>query len=103
MSIFAPVKRTISLKLKFFEEDYQALCEMQRTFSQSCSRISQLSEERNRVKLHHQAYYRIRKEIPQIGSQMICNAIAKVSACRKALKKGKELVFKETGSVHYDK
>nr|NGX38464.1 hypothetical protein [Chlamydiota bacterium] len=51
MSIFAPVKRTISLKLKFSEEDYQVLCEMQRTFSQSCSRVSQLSEERNRVKL----------------------------------------------------
>ncbi|NGX38076.1 MAG: hypothetical protein K1000chlam2_01247, partial [Chlamydiae bacterium] len=29
MSIFAPVKRTISLKLKFSEEDYQVLCEMQ--------------------------------------------------------------------------
>ncbi|NGX38373.1 MAG: hypothetical protein K1000chlam2_01546, partial [Chlamydiae bacterium] len=61
MSIFAPVKRTISLKLKFSEEGYQVLCEMQRTFSQSCSRVSQMSEESNRVKLHHQAYYRIRK------------------------------------------
>ena len=34
---------------------------------------------------------------------MICNAIAKVSASRKALRKDKTLKFKETTSVHFDK
>ena len=97
------MRRTISLKLNNIEEGYQVLYEMQTTFAKACQFVAQNSEEKNRIRLHHDVYRSARKAIPQIGSQMICNAIAKVSACRKALRKAKSLEFKQTSSVHYDK
>ena len=97
------MQRTIALKLNITEEEYQILSEMQTTFAETCQFVSQNSEEKNRIRLHHEVYRSAREAIPQIGSQMICNAIAKVSAYRKALKKSKTLEFKSTTSVHYDK
>ena len=97
------MKRTIALKLDITEQEYQTLSEMQTTFAKACNFVSQHSQEKNRIRLHHDTYRPARETIPQIGSQMICNAIAKVSASRKALRKGKTSEFKHTTSVHYDK
>ena len=98
------MKRTIALKIILSDEERQMLFEMQSTFAKACNRVSEISNEHNRVKLHHLVYHKIRKEIPEIGSQMVCNAVAKVSASRKALKdKQKQLEFRKTTSVHYDK
>jgi len=62
-----------------------------------------LNRERNRVRLHHLSYRSLRQELPELGSQMCCNAVAKVSAGLKAQKDPKKLVFKKTSSIHFDK
>lgn len=45
----------------------------------------------NRVALHHLAYYDLRKQFPEIGSQMVCNAIYSVCRSYRQLLAYKEL------------
>ena len=67
-------------------EQHQRLVELQRTFAAVCNALAPLVQSTriwNRVALHHLAYRRLRQEFPEIGSQMVCNAIYSVSrACR---------------------
>jgi putative transposase len=100
------MKRTISLNLELSLEQMQASDELQQVFSQACNivaDIAQESQEYNRVRLHHLVYRTLREKYPELGSQMACNAIAKVAHAYKALKHKKEIRFKETASVHFDK
>ena len=105
------MKRTISLKLILTEEQSIVLFETQKTFSDACNRIIPFAVENrcwNRVALHHLSYYSLRKCLPSLGSQMICNAIKKVCSSYKVLKIKKSqdvpaLKFNQNGSVHYDK
>jgi putative transposase len=105
------MKRTISLKLTLSQEQSDDLIETQLAFSNACKQtIPFVIENRcwNRVALHHLCYYKIRENIPSLGSQMVCNAFQKVCSSYKVLKIKKSqdvpsITFKDTASVHYDK
>ena len=84
---------------------------MQKAFSDACDKIVPFVVKNrcwNQVDLHHLCYYDVRKSVPVLGSQMLCNAIKKVCSSYKALKIKKPqnvptIFFKESTSVHYDK
>lgn len=100
------MKRTIAIKLSLSESQLQAFEELQEKFSAACNYVGQIAfekKERNRVKLHHLAYYLVREKFPELGAQMSCNAIAKVSQALRVLKKPKEILFRKGCSVHFDK
>lgn len=100
------MKRTIAIKLGISVESKGALLELEKLFSQSCNFVAEIAEqegESNRIRLHHLCYHKLRAKFPELGSQMSCNAIAKVAHALKALKKKKKLVFKENCSIHFDK
>jgi putative transposase len=105
------MKRTISLKLILTQEQSKFLVETQQAFANACNTIVPVAIESrcwNRVALHHLCYYSVREDFPDLGSQMICNAIKKVCSSYKVLKiKRSEdvptIAFKHSGSVHYDK
>jgi hypothetical protein len=55
---------------------------LQTAFAQVCNALVPLVQQTrcwNRVTLHHLAYKSLREQFPQIGSQMVCNAIYSVS------------------------
>src|SRR5690606_10532082 len=88
------------------ENEVQALALLQDRFTLACNRVAEVAlaeKESNRVRLHHLCYYPLRKEFPELGAQMCCNAIAKVSQALKVLKKPKPVLFKNGCSVHFDK
>jgi hypothetical protein len=67
--------------------DQQArLVALQSTFAEVCNAITPLvSRTRvwHRVALHHMVYKDLRQRFPQVGSQLVCNAVYAVSrACR---------------------
>ncbi len=105
------MKRTIALKLNLSKEQSNALLETQIAFSQACNEAVPFAIENrcwNRVALHHLCYHKVRGSLPDLGSQMVCNAIKKVCSSYKVLKIKKSqdvpvITFKETGSIHYDK
>lgn len=63
--------------------DQQArLQALQRAFAQVCNALAPLVQTSrcwNRVALHHLAYRQLRERFPEVGSQMVCNAIYSVS------------------------
>jgi len=100
------VKRTIAIKLTISELQKEALFALEGLFVQACNRVSAVAfaeKERNRVRLHHLCYRALRREFPELGSQMCCNAIAKTAAALKAQKRPKQVLFKQGSSVHFDK
>jgi IS605 OrfB family transposase len=100
------MKRTISIKLKVSSKQNQMLLQLQDTFSKACNFVAEASiehKEHNRIKLHHVCYHKIRDFFPKLGSQMACNAIAKVAQGMKALKGKQKMHFKKMASVHFDK
>ena len=108
------MKRTISVKLLHTAEQAQAFGDLAETFSASCNEIVPFAQEHrcwNRVALHHLAYYSIREQFPELGSQMACKVIHKVADAYKTLqsnkriKKGEPIPFIQFSpkSVHFDK
>lgn len=100
------MKRTIAIKLPITASQKEPLCELQDLFTIACNQVSTkafFAKERNRIRLHHLSYRSLRQALPNLGAQMCCNAIAKVSAALKARTEPKELVFKKRSSVHFDK
>jgi len=105
------MKRTISIKLNISKEQHEALLDTQKSFVQACNQVVPFAIENrcwNRVALHHLCYFKVRDIVSDIGSQMTCNAIKNVCQSFKVLKIKKsqdvpEIVFKENGSIHYDK
>jgi hypothetical protein len=73
---------TLRVPLNASPEQAQRLTALQAAFAQVCNALSPLVQERrlwHRVTLHHLAYKSLREQFPQIGSQMVCNAIYSVS------------------------
>jgi len=71
---------TVSLSLNDVQRG--KLTALQALFAEACNSIAPLAAEArcwNRVGLHHLAYRSLRKQFPQLGSQMACNAIYSVS------------------------
>lgn len=100
------MKRTIAVKLTITESEAQALAALQDKFSAACNRAAAIAlakKERNRVRLHHLCYYSLRKELPDLGAQMCCNAIAKTAQALKSLQHPQAVLFKNGCSVHFDK
>ena len=59
----------------------QRLLQLQQGFAQLCNALAPLVQQTrvwNRVALHHLAYRQLREAFPQMGSQMVCNAIYSV-------------------------
>jgi IS605 OrfB family transposase len=100
------MKRTIAIKLNLSKSEVQAFTLLQDQFTLACNRVAEVAlseKERNRVRLHHLCYYTLREELPELGAQMCCNAIAKVSQSLKVLKNPRPILFKNGCSVHFDK
>ena len=77
---------TIHIPLNTTPEQVRRLQELQSAFAQVCNALGPLVRDTrcwNRVTLHHLAYRGLRESFPQVGSQMVCNAIYSVSrTCR---------------------
>ena len=63
-------------------DQFIKLCSLQAAFAQVCNSLAQQVQQShcwNRVTLHHLAYKNLRETFPEMGSQMVCNAIYSVS------------------------
>jgi IS605 OrfB family transposase len=108
------MKLTISVKLLHTAEQAQSFKELSETFAGACNEIVPVAQEHrcwNRVALHHLSYNSTRAVYPELGSQMTCNAIHKVSSAYKTLQSNKGIKKGEPvppiqfspKSVHFDK
>lgn len=77
---------TLSIPLDTSPEQVQRLFALQQGFAQVCNALAAVVQQTrvwNRVALHHLTYRQMREQFPQMGSQMVCNAIYSVSrTCR---------------------
>jgi hypothetical protein len=63
-------------------EQAMKLLQLQAMFALACNALAPVVQKTrvwNRVALHHMAYKALREQFPQMGSQMVCNAIYSVS------------------------
>ena len=63
-------------------EQVQRLHALQTGFARVCNALAPLVQQTrvwNRVALHHLSYRKLREQFPEMGSQMVCNAIYSVS------------------------
>lgn len=70
---------------------------LQQTFAEVCNALSPIVVENrcwNRVALHHLAYKQMRERFPEVGAQMVCNAIYAVSKVARQ-------VYQHPGSPFY--
>ncbi len=75
--------RTLRLRLAPSPEQRTRLLELQVAFARLCNALAPVVRDTrcwNRVALHHMTYKGLREQFPDIGSQMVCNAI--YSVCR---------------------
>lgn len=76
----------LSIPLDTSPEISAQLTQLQAAFAEVCNAIAPIVQATrcwNRVALHHLVYRGLRERFPQIGSQMVCNAIYSVSrTCR---------------------
>jgi hypothetical protein len=79
-------KLTIHIPLNTTPDQVRRLQELQNAFAEVCNALGPVVRDTrcwNRVTLHHLAYRTLRDRFPQVGSQMVCNAIYSVSrTCR---------------------
>lgn len=77
---------TLHVQLNTSAEQVARLVALQAAFAQVCNALAPIVQKTrcwNRVALHHLAYHALREQFPQMGSQMVCNAIYSVSRmCR---------------------
>lgn len=82
------MKNRLKLRLSVTAEQELVLGELQRLFAEVCNAIADMAIKNrcfNRVALHHLTYAHIRQTYPQLGSQMVCNAIYAVAKVIKML------------------
>ena len=75
--------RILRLRLAPSPEQHTRLRELQVAFARLCNALAPVVRDTrcwNRVALHHMTYKGLREQFPDIGSQMVCNAI--YSVCR---------------------
>ena len=76
------MKFLIPIPLDATPEQHARLRALRAVFAQVCNRLApavQASRIWNRVTLHHLHYHALREQFPDLGSQMVCNAIYAVS------------------------
>jgi hypothetical protein len=72
----------LQVPLNTSPEQGMRLHQLQAAFATACNALAPMVQRTrvwNRVALHHMAYKPLREQFPQLGSQMICNAIYSVS------------------------
>lgn len=77
------MKNHLNVRLNTSQEQVARLHELQLAFAQVCNALAPVVQQTrcwNRVGLHHMTYRGLRERFPQMGSQMVCNAI--YSVCR---------------------
>lgn len=76
----------LRISLNASPEQALRLQALQTGFAQVCNALAPVVQQTrvwNRVALHHLAYRQLREQFPEMGSQMVCNAIYSVSrTCR---------------------
>ena len=76
----------LRIPLNTSAEQQARLRELQAAFARVCNALAptvQRTRVWNRVALHHLSYHSLRERFPEMGSQMVCNAIYSVSrTCR---------------------
>lgn len=76
----------LRISLNASPEQTLRLQALQTGFAQVCNALAPIVQQTrvwNRVALHHLAYRQLRQQFPEMGSQMVCNAIYSVSrTCR---------------------
>lgn len=88
------MKYSVRIALTPSPEQHARLVALQVAFAQVCNALAPIVQQTrvwNRVALHHMAYKALRERFPQLGSQMICNAIYSVSRTGR-------LIFQTQGS-----
>lgn len=76
LSITLNTTPEMATKLKLLQQEFAAVCN-------AIAPIVQETRCWNRVALHHLLYHNLRERFPQLGSQLVCNAIYSVSRhCR---------------------
>lgn len=77
---------SVHIPLDAQPEQLERLAALQRAVAEVCNALAPIVRDTrcwNRVGLHHLAYRSLRERFPQVGSQMVCNAIYSVSrTCR---------------------
>lgn len=76
------MNRSVRILLNTSPEEAAKLRQLQAAFATACNALAPLVQKTkvwNRVALHHMAYKPLREQFPQMGSQMVCNAIYSVS------------------------
>ena len=76
------MKTTLRVALNVSTEEAAKLRQLQSVFAKACNALAPVVQKTkvwNRVALHHMAYKPLRAQFPQMGSQMVCNAIYSVS------------------------
>jgi len=72
----------LRIPLETSSEQLERLQALQQGFAKVCNALAPLVQQTrtwNRVALHHLAYRQLREQFPEMGSQMVCNAIYSVS------------------------
>lgn len=72
----------LRIPLNTSPEQAKRLLALQQAFAKVCNALAPLVQQTrvwNRVALHHLAYRSLREQFPDLGSQMVCNAIYSVS------------------------
>ena len=86
MSTISYMNSSLRIPLKTNPEQHARLAQLQSAFARVCNAIAptvQQTKVWNRVALHHLTYRSLREQFPDMGSQMVCNAIYSVSrTCR---------------------
>ena len=73
---------TLSIPLTTTPEQVEKLVALQNAFAMVCNALAPVVRDTrcwSRVALHHMMYRSLREQFPQMGSQMVCNAIYSVS------------------------
>ncbi len=90
----------IPVLLNTTQEQHARLCELRALFTQACNRLTpavQTSRIWNRVALHHLHYHTLREQFPELGSQMVCNAIYAVSKMARLVYQSPESPYSVAG------
>jgi putative transposase len=104
-----PMKRAIAIRLEPTNTQAEKLAALQSMVAAACNFVVPIAVQHrctNRIKLHHLAYYAVRKRFPALGAQMACNAIGRVARALKAHRaNGREwatIAFRVDAAVHFD-
>lgn len=77
------MQTVLRLRLETSPEQRARLLDLQAAFARLCNTLAPVVRDTrcwNRVALHHMTYKGLREQFPEVGSQMVCNAI--YSVCR---------------------